>query len=177
MWVAPAEPPNGSHLAVIHNPPRSALTEWAGSLDGERDWWPMDPSRVIRVWTARDHETRRNAATLATNLFAFVGDGAAAEALVLNPPHRNSDEPLLPGQLGSLFTAGGVELRQERRYMVVDGFWRDEEAIGDLGVGETLDEELEHIDLARREAGGMGPRSWPGSPGNAADSILSQFPP
>ncbi len=49
-----------------------------------------------------------------------------------------------------------AQLRQDRRHVVVDGPWGDEEAVGDLRVAETRSQQLEHLRLPRGQTGSVG---------------------
>ena len=51
---------------------------------------------------------------------------------------------------------GSPSLRSTDGDVVVDGLLREEEPVGELGVGESVGEQAEHLELARGEAGRVG---------------------
>src|SRR5213075_3012783 len=69
-----------------------------------------------------------------------------------------------------------VELAQDRRDMVSGRLLRDDEPPGDLGVPQTLGEELEHLELARGQPGGVVPGRGPGSLADVAHATPAQRP-
>src|SRR5439155_15618334 len=52
-----------------------------------------------------------------------------------------------------LTAAANAELAEDRRHVVVDRLHGEEEPRSDFRVAEATDEQLEHLDLARGEAG------------------------
>ena len=60
------------------------------------------------------------------------------------------------GDDGGLDAVGGAELGEDRADVVLDGAGAQVEAVGDLGVGEALAEQGEHVELAGGEAAGEG---------------------
>ena len=55
--------------------------------------------------------------------------------------------------------------------MVVDGADRHHQAVGDLGVGQALGEQLEDLELAVGEAGRVGPGPGPGAAREMGDAL------
>ena len=60
---------------------------------------------------------------------------------------------------------------------MVDGLGRDHQRAGDLGVGRALDDQLEHLGLARRQPGQPGPRRRPRPARDPAHAVGAQPPP
>ena len=71
---------------------------------------------------------------------------------------RQPTMPSSPAAPHGVAAAGDLQLRQQRRDVVVDGLGRDEQPLGDLGVGRSVGEQAQDLDLAAGEPGGVGQR-------------------
>jgi hypothetical protein len=60
--------------------------------------------------------------------------------------------------------------------VVVDGADRDDQAVGDLGVGQALGEQREDLELTVGEAGRVGAGPGPGAAGEAGGAEAAQLP-
>ena len=60
--------------------------------------------------------------------------------------------------------------------MVVDGPFRHDQALGDLGVAQALGQQRQHFELARRQANGVLARGGARAPGQAAHAAVAQPP-
>src|SRR5215211_180439 len=78
------------------------------------------------------------------------------------------------GGPGRLAPGADVELGQDGGHVVVDGPDRDDQAAGDLGVGQALGEQLKDLELAVGEAGRVGPGAVAGAAGEVADADAAQ---
>jgi hypothetical protein len=58
-----------------------------------------------------------------------------------------------PGQLGESGTVGRAELHHQGRDVLLDGPRRQVQAPGDLGIGEPVGDEVQHLCLAPGHAG------------------------
>ncbi len=72
-----------------------------------------------------------------------------------DPARRSSGAASAPvrGQLGQRPAVGHPELAQQRRDVALDRADRDEQPAGDLGVGEVLADQRQHLGLALGDAG------------------------
>ena len=68
----------------------------------------------------------------------------------------------------------GAELAKDRADVVVARLGREEEALGDLGVPQALSDELQHLEFARREVGGVAQCRRAGPPRQPARPALAQ---
>src|SRR5262245_14017033 len=74
---------------------------------------------------------------------------------------RRLDESEPDGLDARLGARAGAELAEDRRDVMVHGPLRDDEALRDVHVAETLGDEREHFHLARRELGWVPARGGP----------------
>ena len=58
--------------------------------------------------------------------------------------------------------------------MMVDGSSRDDEPLRDLAVSESLGDEAEHLELARRQVGGVASRCGSGAARQPAHAEVTQ---
>src|SRR5262245_53582181 len=65
---------------------------------------------------------------------------------------------------------------QDRRDVMADGLLGEEEPPGDVGVTQTLGDELQNLDLAWSEAGRVPLCGRPGPARDAADAASAQAP-
>ena len=70
--------------------------------------------------------------------------------------------------------ATGRRACQDRRHVVVGGLAGDDQARGDVGVAQTLDQQGQHVELARGEPGRVGPRHRRRPARHAAHAELAQ---
>ena len=64
---------------------------------------------------------------------------------------------------------GRSQLREERRHMMVDGLRRNEEPLRNIGVRQARGDQVQDLDLARRETRRMLPGLAARTPGHAFD--------
>ena len=74
---------------------------------------------------------------------------------------------MINGEARRRGTRGDLQLAVDRAQVRVDGVRADHQPLGDLGVGQTLRDQAQHLDLAGGQAGGVGAcgcgwwgRSW-----------------
>src|SRR6266542_2085068 len=125
-----------------------------------------------------------------------VGDRGCGPLLIAAPaqslhrrrlrPHRENspccafrlpifgDEPQLEGRSAGLAPGVGVELAKHRGDVVVDRLRRDGQTVCDLRVPETRGDQLEHLELARRQVGGIAPCRNARTSRQAARATLAQ---
>src|SRR5918999_2077240 len=84
--------------------------------------------------------------------------------------------PIFERELGGLVARADTELAEDRGDVVADGFLGDDEARGNLRVREALGDELEHVELALRQAGRMLARSRARAAGDPARAALAEAP-
>ena len=82
-----------------------------------------------------------------------LGDGAVAIPAAYTEAVASGDEPELGAAPCGALTRRGAELRQHGGDMVLGRARRDDEPVGDLRVSEPGGHQLEHLELARGEAG------------------------
>src|SRR5439155_24496626 len=83
---------------------------------------------------------------LAIRLTIFGGCGAEGDMGRL-------DEVVLDREARGRVARGHVQLAVDRGQVVVDRARADHEPLGDLGIGEPLSEETQHLNLALGQAG------------------------
>ena len=121
--VVALRPVGGDHLG------EPGLADAAGPHGGDE---PVLPERLRRVPPARRPGRRR----------ASAPTGSRRRRAV--PPAR------LRGGLHQPPAVGHVELAQQRRHVALDRAYRDEQPLGDLGVGQVVGDSREHLPLACR---------------------------
>src|ERR1700722_10130958 len=91
---------------------------------------------------------RRSRSAPMTRTSSFTGTGSAGGSDVSSH---------VPAQLGGRLAVGDAELGQHGRDVVIDCLWRDEQRAGDLGVGLSFADQLEHFAFTRSEPERMRP--------------------
>src|SRR5213595_3692291 len=82
---------------------------------------------------------------------------------------------LRPDGVGDgLTTAARSELAQDRRHVVLDGALGEKEPVGDLRVPGAFTDELQDLELACGERGGVSARRRPRASGNIAGAEDAQ---
>src|SRR4029079_6142104 len=84
------------------------------------------------------------------------------------------DEPEAHGFDRGLAAVPRVELAQDRADVVADRPFGENQPRGDLGVAHAFGEQLEHLELPRRQARRILAGGRPGPPGEPTDAALAQ---
>ena len=84
-------------------------------------------------------------------------------------------KPEVAGGPGGVFARTHVEFGQDCRHVMIHSLGRHEQLIGDLGVGSSGDNQVEHLHLAGRQTRGIGPGGATRTAGDLVYAETLQF--
>ena len=104
----------------------------------------------------------------------FARVGATRRAPNPRPARRCDDQPSLVGEDDRLAAVAQLELGEDAADVGLHRLLRDDEALRDLGVGQALGDEPQHLGLPRGELAEALPAARRGSGRSRANSAISR---